>query len=93
MSDTGNGRTSIAEELQRLNIGADAADFVLAYAFDRLVHSVDALRNEIKADRESREETERARTSSERARTLANFTLAGAIIVALIAAIAGRAFL
>lgn len=92
MSDTGsNGRSSIAEELQRLDIGATPADFVLAYAFDRLVRSVDALRQEIQKDRESREDADRQRAASDRARTIAIFTVAGAIIVALIGAIAGRA--
>lgn len=90
MSDTSNGRTSIADELKQLNIDASPADFVLAYAFDRLVRSVDALRVEVKKDRESREQAEVDRANSERNKTIAMFSLAGAIIVALLAAVLAR---
>lgn len=88
MGDNG----SMADELRDMGVG-DSADFALAHAFDRLVISVDALRNEIRADRISREATEKERSNSDRARIAAQFALSGAIIVALVGAIAGRALL
>lgn len=86
MADANGSRSSIADELRDLNVGATSADYVLAHAFDRLVGSVDALRREIAADRDERR-------SSDTARTLALFAVAGSIIVALVGAIAGQVLL
>jgi hypothetical protein len=86
-----NGRT--AAQLRLEHPDATPADLHLAYALDGVRNELRALRDELRADRLSREQAERERKASDTARTMALFAVAGAIIVALVGAIAGQALL